>query len=95
MRFEWHEEKNSENIRKHGLDFSDVCEVFESPMAVNLDDRKDSGEDRWIAIGLLRTLTVIVVYVERDTDCIRIIFMRKANQQERKKYEKFLQDRLG
>ena len=41
MRFEWHEEKNSENIRKHGLDFSDVCEVFESPMAVNLDDRKD------------------------------------------------------
>lgn len=34
MRFEWDDEKNVTNIRKHGLDFADVAEAFDSPMAI-------------------------------------------------------------
>jgi len=32
MRFEWDEDKNQANIRKHGLDFSDAWEVFAAPL---------------------------------------------------------------
>jgi len=29
MEFEWDENKNGENIRKHGIDFADAWQVFE------------------------------------------------------------------
>jgi len=95
MRFEWDEEKNQSNVRKHGLDFADAWEVFESPMLTALDDRQDYGEDRWIGVGMLRTRTVVVAFTERGEDTIRIFSMRKATAQERKRYEQTLRDRLG
>jgi hypothetical protein len=39
--FEWDEEKRKTNIRKHGLDFRDVRQVFNTPMLVALDDREE------------------------------------------------------
>jgi uncharacterized DUF497 family protein len=95
MRFEWNEQKNRANIRKHGLDFADAWEVFTLPMLVALDDRQDYGEDRWIGIGMLKSRVVIVIYTERDDNTIRIISLRKALTYERKRYEQTLRDRLG
>ena len=46
MRFEWAEQKNKPNIRKHGLDFADAWEIFIAPMLTGLDDREGYGEDR-------------------------------------------------
>jgi len=46
MKFEWDKRKNQANIEKHGLDFADAPKVFEAPMLVKLDERKDYGEDR-------------------------------------------------
>lgn len=31
MRFEWDEAKNQINICKHGIDFSDVPDMFQTP----------------------------------------------------------------
>lgn len=95
MLYEWDEEKNRINLLKHGLDFTDAWEIFNVPMLVLLDDRKDYGEDRWIGIGLLRSRIVVVVYTERDEDTIRIISLRKALSHERARYEKALRDELG
>ncbi|VAW40124.1 hypothetical protein MNBD_CHLOROFLEXI01-4367 [hydrothermal vent metagenome] len=95
MQFEWDERKRRENIRKHGFDFRDAWRVFNLPMLVALDDRKEYGEDRWIGIGILKTRVVIVVYTERGDDNIRIISMMKALTNERIRYEKLLRDRLG
>jgi hypothetical protein len=53
MQFEWNEAKNLENIRKHQIDFADVPEMFEGPMLIELDERIDYGEDRWVGIGFL------------------------------------------
>ena len=36
MQFEWDDNKNSENIRKHGFDFTDAWQVFENPLFVKL-----------------------------------------------------------
>lgn len=95
MRFEWDKEKNNANIRQHGLDFADAWEIFMSPMITGLDDRFEYGEDRWIAIGMLQTNVVVVVFVERGEDTIRLISLRKALSYERKQYEQALQDGLG
>lgn len=86
MRFEWDENKNAINIRKHKIDFADVPVVFEGPMLIDYDDRQDYGEDRWIGIGLLRSIVVVVVFTERGRDTIRIVSARKANRNECERY---------
>lgn len=87
MRFEWDEQKNQINIRKHGIDFSDAADIFKHPMLTLHDGREDYGEDRWIALGWIRSTIGVVVYVERDEDVIRIISARKATKNEVKRYE--------
>lgn len=37
MFFEWDEAKNQINIRKHGIDFSDVPDMFNHPMLIRRD----------------------------------------------------------
>jgi uncharacterized protein len=87
MKYIWDKKKNEANIRKHGIDFSDVPKIFEHPTLQSLDVRHDYGEERWIAIGLLTAHTIaVVVYVEKMEDTIRIVSARKANKYEEKAY---------
>ena len=95
MRFEWDDEKNKSNIRKHGFDFADAWEIFEAPLLAGLDDREDYAEDRWIGIGLLRGHIIVVVFTERDAEIIRLISLRKASRHECIKYEEAITDGLG
>lgn len=90
MQFEWDEAKNLENIRKHQIDFADVSEMFESPMLIELDDRMDYSEDRWVGIGFLRNGVAVVVWTERQGNVIRISSARKASRYERKRFEQYL-----
>lgn len=94
MKFDWDEDKNSENIRNHGIDFNDVIEIFNGPMIVNIDDRVDYGEERMIGVGFLTNIIAIVVFIEKDDDIIRIISARKANKHERKIFKKEIKNRL-
>lgn len=94
MRFEWDEQKNRANIRKHGLDFVDAWEIFTLPLLTAPDEREDYGEDRWIGIGMLKSRVVVVVFTEHE-DTIRIISLRKALSYERERYEQILRDQLG
>lgn len=89
MRFVWDEKKNRDNVRKHGIDFRDVIDMFSHPMLVLLDTRRDYGEDRWLGVGLLRNIVAVVVYVEwQDEETIRIISARKATSHERDEFYK-------
>ena len=91
MTFVWDEKKNRSNIRKHGIDFRDVVDMFNHPMLVYLDRRRDYGEDRWIGIGWLRRIVGVVVYVEwEDEETIRIISARKATRYETEEFHKRL-----
>ena len=45
------------------------------------DRRLDYDEQRMIAAGMLDTVVVLIVNVERD-DCVRIISMRQATKNE-------------
>ena len=51
MNFEWDENKNASNKKKHGIDFNDAKEVFEDKNRHNSpDNREDYGEERWIVL---------------------------------------------
>ena len=86
MNFEWDEQKNSENIQRHGIDFADLPELFHYYMLIDFDNREDYQEDRWVGIGILRNSIVVVVFTERPGDMVRFISARKANKYERKRY---------
>ena len=88
MKFEWDEDKNKKNIQKHGIDFVDVPEVFKLPMLTGLNHRKEYGEDRWIGIGLLKNIVVVVVFTERKDEITRLISARKATKHEREECKK-------
>lgn len=94
MKFEWDESKNQSNLIKHGFDFADAYRIFNLPMVVELDERENYGEDRFVAIGLLDGRVVVIVYTEPDYQTIRIISLRKALSYERKYYEQYLKNRL-
>ena len=87
MQFEWDDEKNEVNIQKHGIDFADVHGMFQAPMLVDLDDRVEYGEKRWIGIGPFFMIIAVIVYTERGDETIRIISARKATKYERQRYE--------
>lgn len=95
MNFEWDEGKNEINIDKHGFDFADAHRIFDLPMAVELDERNDYGEDRWIGTGMLDGRIVVVVYTEPSEEITRIISLRKALSYERRNYEQYLKNGLG
>ena len=86
MKYEWDEVKNRQNIRNHGIDFIDVPSMFQHPMVMFLDQRKDYGEDRWIGIGILKTILAVVVFTEPNDETIRIISARKATKHEEQIY---------
>lgn len=95
MEIEWDESKNEGNIRKHGFDFADAERVFAGPLPffARLDNREDYGEDRWQGIGMLDGIVVVViVFTEPGTNSVRVISMRKATKDERRQYEKRIQN---
>ena len=95
MDFKWDESKNKTNISERGLDFADAYQIFDAPMLVRIDNRKDYGEERFVGIGLLKNLVVVIVFSEPNEQTIRIISLRKALKYEREQFEKYITNRLG
>ena len=93
--FEWDEAKRSANIAKHGIDFMDAQEMFEGPILVLSDTRKEYGEARQIGFGFVHGRLMAMVFIEREPGVIRIISVRKANRREKIYLEETLADQLG
>jgi uncharacterized protein len=85
MAFEWDPAKNAANIAKHGIDFGDAARIFEGPTLERPDNRRDYGESRVIAYGMVEDHQIVVVYTIRDGN-VRIISARSAHSNERKAY---------
>ncbi len=95
MDFEWDESKNKKNISERDLDFADAYQIFDAPMVVRIDNRKDYGEERFVGIGFLKNLVVVIVFTEPNEQTIRIISLRKALKYEREQFEKYITNELG
>jgi len=94
MKLEWDEAKNRTNVRKHGFNFAEAEEMFRGSLLVRPDTREDYDEKRWIGIGMIQSRVAFVAFVELPDDAIRILSLRKANHEERKEYEKAIQNGL-
>lgn len=90
MKFAWDETKNSINRQKHQVSFETAQLVFDDPLHVSKQDRIESGEQRWQAIGLVHGVVLLLVahtHTEADgEETIRIISARKADKTERRIY---------
>lgn len=85
--YEWDEGKRDANRRKHRVDFSRV-EGFDWDSAVIRPDlRKNYGEPRFVARGLIGGRLYTLVYTRRGA-VTRVINLRKSNPREVKAYER-------
>ncbi len=85
MKFEWDEEKNIINKKKHNISFETAAHVFDDPECIEMYDFEHStNEDRYIALGVVGDV-LFVVYTERK-EAIRLISARLATNTERRLY---------
>ncbi len=89
IKFEWDENKNKTNMKKHKISFEEAQTVFYDENALVIDDPEHSAEEeRFIILGLSQKANLLVVchcYRAADT-VIRIISARKATKTETKYY---------
>ena len=91
--FEWDENKNQINKRKHHISFEEAKTVFQDEEALVIDDPEHSEEEeRFVILGISKQANLLVVchcYRESDT-VIRLISARKATKSETRQYHDFL-----
>lgn len=89
IKFEWDENKNSINKKKHHISFEEAKTVFFDENALVIDDPDHSEEeDRFIILGLSSKANLLVVchcYRASGT-VIRLISARQATRNEAKFY---------
>jgi len=89
INFVWDEDKNRINIKSHKISFEEAKTVFFDPNAKVIHDPDHSiEEDRFIILGLSKTLNILVVchcYREKE-EIIRIFSARKATKTECRQY---------
>jgi len=94
IRFEWDLAKNDANQRKHGLRFEDATPIF-TWEAERLDERDEdhsADAERFISIGPIARGLITVSWAEPVDDLVRIISVRHATKQERKRYQQYKSD---
>lgn len=91
IKFEWDENENATNQKKHGISFEEAKTVFYDENALLIDDPDHSKEEeRFIILGLSRRANLLIVchcYRESE-EIIRIISARKATKNEASAYER-------
>jgi len=85
MQITFDEAKDAKNQSKHGLSLSEAAKLEWDDALIWQDTRRDYGEARMIALGVIGERLYCVVYVDRDT-ARRIISLRKANYMEAMDY---------
>ena len=97
VQFEWDPEKARRNERVHGVGFEKASVFLASsvPRLEIYDTRHSEDEDRFLSIGPVTEGVILVVWVERTEDCIRIISARWANKREAALYHRYVEDTHG
>jgi uncharacterized protein len=89
IQFDWDENKNVLNKKRHKIAFEEAKTVFYDPAALLIHDPDHSeDEERFLIMGMSQKLKILVVchcYRAND-EIIRIISARKADKDETKQY---------
>ena len=85
MEFEFDRRKSLANKTKHGIDFTEVKELWNDPDLIEIPARIED-EPRWVLVGRIgdRCWSAVVIY---RADRLRIISVRRARKEEISIYE--------
>lgn len=89
MHFDWDENKNEINKKKHGISFEEASTAFFDDKAILFDDPEHSElEERFLLLGMTEKASIcIVCHCYRESDAvIRIISARMATKKEEERY---------
>ena len=81
---EWDEGKRRRVLRERGLDFLDAAALFDGRPLLTVPSPRAS-EERWLSIGEMEGRLIAVVWTWRS-EMLRIVTMRKARDEEKKRY---------
>lgn len=85
--FVWDQAKAARNQAKHGVTFTEACEVFDDPF-YRMGAAGTEAEERWLILGYsARRRLLAVVAAAPDEQAWRIISARPATPGERQNYE--------
>ena len=71
--FVWNPQKEADNIKKHGVDFSTAAKVFKDPKRkIYIDSKHSQEEERFFCIGMVEDQIITVRFSVRE-EKIRII----------------------
>lgn len=89
IEFEWSDEKAARNLRKHGVSFDEAETAFDDPYAYVYEDELHSDDEpREVLIGYsARNRLLVVSFIQRVFNKIRIITARLASKRETRIYE--------
>lgn len=89
MKIVWDRNKATANPKKHdGVTFDEAEFVLLDPFALTHEDDDAQEEQRFVTLGMGgKGRILVVVYTYRE-DTIRVISAWKANEPQRRKYEK-------
>lgn len=79
-------EKESQNVRTHGIDFTTASLIWSGFVSEQPDDRRNYGEARFVAFDIAKNRILAVIYTPRGENR-RIISARAAHRPERSLYE--------
>lgn len=82
----WDRLKAELNARKHGVTFEEAATVLCDPLAVIIEDESHPENARIIGESVAARI-LLVVFVERGRDALRLISARRATMHERRRYE--------
>ncbi len=94
MEIEFDPAKDSANIAKHGVSLADASHLFRGELRIFEDLRKDYGERRFIAMGLIKGRLYVCVFTIRGK-VRRVISLRKANRREQDAYKAAAENETG
>jgi uncharacterized protein len=83
VEFEYDPEKDATNLAKHGVSLTLGAVVLENCIGEVIDDRRDYGEVRINAFGLVANLLFVCTYTMRS-GTYRLISVRKASREEQR-----------
>ena len=80
--YEWDPRKAKQNLRKHGIAFSDAVSVFFDDSAITIEDINPE-EERFATLGMDALGRILVLVYTWREDNIRMISARNATEKER------------
>ncbi len=93
MEFEWDENKNRANFKKHGVRFEAAIAVFDDPAELSEPGRAVNAETRTQTMGFVAGVAVLfVVHTDRrnveGVPVVRLISARRASRKERARFDR-------